>query len=116
MENSPDRTDLSTEDLLRQVVVDVIDTVATFDGRFAYTPMSPEGACVLIFSGLNKKVELTVHAKVLDNHQVTVLLTVASSGGVNETDLVYQGAFNQTQIRYRLGDGLANWYGRLVRR
>jgi hypothetical protein len=110
------RANVEVEKTLYEIVEEVVDTVATFDGRFSYTPISPDGRCVLTFSTLTDKVYLTIHARLDEHDQVHISLQWSKeNGNVEQHSVAYSGDFNKTFIRHSLGASLADWYARVIR-
>lgn len=101
---------------LYDIVEEVVDTVATFDGRFTFTPVSSDGRCVLFFSTPAERVHLTIHARINEKNQVDISFQWSRENGIVEQHSVaYSGLFDKTAIRYQLGTSLADWYARAIR-
>lgn len=121
---------------LYQLITDVVDTVATFDGRFSYAPTDSSGECLVTFatSSLVRTIRLT--AIVTEPGDVTVKFTDegeqprdgcgsneiqqpssahASSAHGDKSKILYSGPFRQSEIYQYVGAGLADWYGQTVR-
>lgn len=116
MDHAPDFSATPTQQALYTVVEEVIDTVATFDGRFSYSPISPDGRCLLSFASRDTEFTLVVQAQLVDPD--SVIITSCRLGGdrvQEEPRIVYFGPFNGASVRHHLGGGLADWYGKLVR-
>jgi hypothetical protein len=107
---------VETEKMLHDLVEEVVDTVAAFDGRLTYTPMSADGTCVLTFSTRNDQVHLWIHARVHEENRVEISFQCSEDNATTEQrNVAFSGLFDQTAIRHHLGTGLADWYGRAVR-
>ncbi len=107
---------VETEKMLYDLVEDVVDTVATFDGRLTHTPMSADGTRVLTFSTLTDQVHLTIRAHVDKENRVDISLQWSEDNATMEQrSVAYSGLFDNTAIRHHLGTSLADWYARAVR-
>lgn len=102
--------------MLYSLVEEVVDTVATFDGRLTYTPVSADGTCVLTFSTRNDRIHLRIYARIHEENRVEISFQWSEDNATTEQRTVaYSGCFDKTAIRYQLGTSLADWYGRVVR-
>ncbi|QSO49416.1 hypothetical protein [Alicyclobacillus mengziensis] len=116
---------------LYQLITDVVDTVATFDGRFSYTPTNSSGECLVTFATSSLVHTIRLTATVTEPGDVTVKFTdegaqPSDGSGSNEVQqpssadgykskILYAGPYRQSEIYQYVGAGLANWYGQTVR-
>ncbi|QSO53937.1 hypothetical protein JZ785_09255 [Alicyclobacillus curvatus] len=127
---------------LYQLMDDVVDTVATFDGRFSYTLTNTRGECFIRFAASSSVLTLLLTATVSENGDVKVELTDegpnlgdAKDPNSNSKDkhvqdsklpeprtnqreagkILYSGPFAKSELYQVIGAGLATWYGETVR-
>lgn len=97
-------------------VTDVLDTVASFDGRFSFTPVNPAGHGVLSFATRDERLDLAVDVTFdAQVDHVRVTLTHAYVVPTATSIIAYEGLPSATAIHYQLGAALAKWYGEAVR-
>lgn len=95
-----------------RLVEDVVDTVATFDGRIGYAQMA-DGCFEVSFRHLDAKSRLTICAQATKTGGVSVV-AAADGSAFGEGDLVYEGQFDAKVVRYRVSTWLALWYREMV--
>ncbi|GMA62393.1 hypothetical protein NZD89_21810 [Alicyclobacillus fastidiosus] len=100
------------QDKLVQMVEDVVDTVATFDGRIGYVQRA-DGRWDVTFRARDGEFQLTIFAATVKAGDVRV---VAAADGIplDEGDLVYEGPFDAKVVRYRISTSMALWYRQMV--
>lgn len=104
-----------TNSALRDVIEEVLDTVATFDGRLGFR-RNDDGSYTLVFAGPMHRACAVIMSHIIDDRQ-TLNIQVKSSNGQADisTTQIYHGALDTRSIRYSLGQCLAAWYGDVVR-
>ncbi|MDQ0188850.1 hypothetical protein JI721_12365 [Alicyclobacillus cycloheptanicus] len=108
----------TTQQALNEIIEEVVDTVATFDGRFSYTHVSADGHCSLSFLLGNREYVAALSGTAGQEAESDVRLSCSWrtwEGSEEDEVVIYLGPFNKAVIRYKLGAALADWYSRLIR-
>lgn len=99
-----------------QLINEVADVIATFDGKFTFHPFSPDSDGVLQFAMGQNVVDLRLWAHVVDENQVEITLGWSTRDKRKQGHrAVYQGLYDKTLCRQSLSTALATWYGQAVR-
>lgn len=104
------------EHTLHTLIVDVIDTVAMFDGRFSYSPMTADGVCHFSFKTLKSMYHLKLWAKCLKGNEISIDLEWSADDWQTKWESrLYGGVFDEAIVRHQVSIALADWYGKAVR-
>ncbi|KPV45272.1 hypothetical protein [Alicyclobacillus ferrooxydans] len=99
---------------LQELLNDIADTIAAFDGRIGYTTTST-GQCQLSFAGQHETASVTIKGSVKEQGLVKVQIVNENTDASDEPQTLYDGPFSPAAMYQKIGAGLAQWYGDLVR-
>lgn len=101
-----------THEKLVTLVEDIIDTVATFDGRIAYT-RKPGGNWDVTFRARDGELALRISARTTSTCDVQVAMEHRGTPEIHHQE-IYVGPFDAKVVRYQVSTALAQWYQQAV--
>ncbi len=103
---------IQTHEKLVALVEDIIDTVATFDGRIAYT-RKLGGHWDVTFRARDGELALRVSTRTTSTCDVQVAMEHRGTPELHRQE-IYMGPFDAKVVRYQVSTALAQWYQQAV--